>query len=102
VADVPHVSIADIRMRRVLNHEPPAIRDISRKIPRSVCYTTGMFALSNPYAYVTSAAFAQAQLRPGSDLLRSAHVYSPRRGIAKAHLTRNHQLLPRGPKRSLS
>lgn len=58
--DVPHVSIADIRMRRSLNHEPPAIRDIGRKVPRSVCYTTGMFTLSNPYACVTSAAFAQA------------------------------------------
>jgi hypothetical protein len=61
-----------------------------------------MFTLYNTYAYVTSAAFAQAQLRLGSDLLRSAHVYSPRRGMAKTHLTRNHQLLPRGPKRRLS
>jgi hypothetical protein len=35
-----------------------------------------MFTLSNPYTHVTSAAFAQAWLKPGSVKLRSAQVCS--------------------------
>ena len=46
-----------------------------------------MFTLSKPVSQVSSAAFAQTRLKPGSHLLRSAHT-----------LTRNHQLLTRGPK----
>ena len=49
-----------------------------------------MFTLSKPVSQVSSAAVAQTRLKPGSHLLRSAHPIHT--------LTRNHQLLTRGPK----
>jgi hypothetical protein len=55
----------------------------------------------NPVSHVSSAAFAQAWLRPSSPSVRSAQAQltlSTRRGAAKTNLTRNHQLLTRGPK----
>ena len=59
---------------------------------RIFCYTTEMFTLPNTMSQVSSAAFAQARLRPGSGLLRSAHpIYT---------LARIHQLLTSGPKKA--
>jgi hypothetical protein len=62
-------------------------------------FPTRMFALPNPMSHVSSVAFAQARLRPGSP---SAQVcpglLTPitRRSLAKNNLTSNHQLLTRG------
>jgi len=59
-----------------------------------------MFALPESLSHVTSAAFAQARLRLGSGSAQ-AQLSQLRHGAVKTHLTRNHQLLTRGPKRPL-
>jgi len=49
-----------------------AQREIDHGRKRLMCSPTGMFALPNPMSHVSSAAFAQARLRPAHLRLRSA------------------------------
>jgi hypothetical protein len=55
----------------------------------------GIFSIPNTYTHVTMAAFAHLRLRSASSLALSLFMYC---GAVKVHLTRNCQLLTRGPK----
>jgi hypothetical protein len=63
-----------------------------------LCNTVGILTLPNPHAHVTPRCLCSARPRPwlsfGSGLL----TLSTHRGAVKTHLTRNRQLLTRGPK----
>jgi hypothetical protein len=59
-----------------------------------ICYTTGMSTLPNVRAHMTPRRLCSARLSFGSGLL----TLFTRRTTVKTHLTRNRQLLTRGPK----